>query len=232
MEPLPETLEAIKRLTRYGDTELAAELVRIGRQVSDLVPETVGLSLALNADRLTFTLVASNEMVQQMDAVQYLDDGPFVAAVDVSETIATSVEGLLDEGRWRLFAQAMALNGIESTLSLPIMRQGRAVAGVNLFASTPDAFVGHHDELARICRAWSPGAVSNADLSFSTRKDAAATPERMREQNTVDLAIGMLAEAQRMDTATAAERIRQAAERAGTTESQAAKVVIRLLSGE
>jgi len=230
MEPVPETLEAIRRLTRYGDTEVATELLRIGRQVSELVPETVGVSLGLLADRLTFTLVASNEIAQQMDAVQYLDDGPCVASVRDGSTVATSFEDLFDEDRWQLFARAMSAHGIQSSLSLPIIRHGRAVAGVNLYASTPDAFDGHHEELARICGAWAPGAVANADLSFSTRAEAAATPGRMRDQNAVDQAIGMLAESQHVDTDTSAERLRQAADRAGISESQAARLIIRLLS--
>jgi GAF domain-containing protein len=230
MEPVPETLEAIRRLTRYGDTEVATELLRIGRQVSELVPETVGVSLGLLADRLTFTLVASNEIAQQMDVVQYLDDGPCVASVHDGSTVATSFEDLLDEDRWQLFARAMSANGIQSSLSLPIIRHGRAVAGVNLYASTPDAFDGHHEGLARICGAWAPGAVANADLSFSTRAEAAATPGRMQDQNAVDQAVGMLAESQRMDLDTSAERLRQAADRAGISESQAARLIIRLLS--
>lgn len=230
MDPLPETAEAIERLTRYGDTALAAELLRIGRQAQDAVPDIVGLSIALLADQFTFTLVSSDDLAAQIDAMQYLDSGPCVEAVETNREIETDVETLLDEGRWLMFARASAEAGIQSTLSLPILRDGGVVAGVNLYASTADAFLGHHEELALICRAWAPGAVTNADLSFSSRLEAAATPARMRDQNFVDQAIGMLAEAHHLDTATAAERIEQAAVRAGISESQAAQTVIRILS--
>jgi GAF domain-containing protein len=230
MEPLPETFEAIQRLTRYGDTQMAGELVRIGRQVLEVVPEIVGVSVGLPGDRFTFTLVASGELAQGLDTAQYLDNGPCVEAMHTGETVATELGDLFDEGRWRLFARASAAAGVESSLSLPVVRDGRVIAGINLYASKPDAFVGHHDALAAICRAWAPGAVTNADLAFTTRLEAAATPDRMRDQNVVDQAIGMLAESQHVDTETAALRLREAALRAGIGEAQAAQIIIRALS--
>jgi hypothetical protein len=230
MEPLPETVAAVQRLAEYGDTDIAVELFRIGREVQEVVPEVVGVSLTLPADEFTFTLVATNEEAQQMDAAQYLDDGPCVDAIHSGDTIETDVSQLLDENKWLMFARASAANGIESTLSLPIVRKGRAIACVNLYASSPDAFVGHHEELAAVCRGWAPGAVANADLAFRTRLEAAATPQRMDDQDVVDQAIGMLAATLRMEVADAADRLRQAAVRAGITESQAAKTIIRLLS--
>jgi hypothetical protein len=129
-----------------------------------------------------------------------------------------------------MFAQASAVHGVESSLSLPIVRDGRVVAGVNLYASTADAFVGHHEELAAVCHAWAPGIVTNADLAFRTRLEAAATPQRMRDQSLVDQAIGMLAESQQLDIETAAERIRQAALCAGISESKAAQTIVRALT--
>ena len=230
MEPLPETVDAVQRLAEYGDTDIAVELFRIGREVQGVVPSIVGISLGLPADEFTFTLVASSDEVRQMDVTQYLDDGPCVEALHSGDTIETEMSQLLDEDRWRMFARATSAYGIESTLSLPVIRKGRVIACVNLYASTPDAFAGHHEELATICRGWAPGAVANADLAFRTRLEAAATPQRMRDQDIVDQAIGMLAATLDMEVTDAAERLRQAAVRAGITESQAAQTIIRLLS--
>ena len=230
MEPLPETLSAVQRLAEFGDTEVALELFRIGREVQALVPETVAISLGILADGLTFTLVASNDVGHRMDAVQYVDDGPCVHAMESGDTIETDVASLLDEGRWSLFARASSADGIESTLSVPIVRNGRVVAGVNLYASTTDAFEGHHDELAAICGGWSPGIVTNADLAFATRLEAVATPSRMQEQDLVDQAIGMLAASLDLDPDDAAERLRAAAARANITVARAAGIVVGVLS--
>jgi GAF domain-containing protein len=103
---------------------------------------------------------------------------------------------LLDEEQWRLFSQATAAAGVATALSLPIVREGRVLAGINLYAGSEDAFDGHHEELAGLAGGWAAGAVANADLSFSTRLQAAEAPPRAR--------------------------VRQAAARAGITEGQAA----------
>jgi AmiR/NasT family two-component response regulator len=101
---------------------------------------------------------------------------------------------------------------------------------LNLYGSTANAFEGHHEELAAICHGWAPGVVANADLTFATRLEAMATPERMEEQDLVDQAIGMLAASLELDAADAAERLRRAAARADLSEAKVARVVIKVLS--
>jgi hypothetical protein len=230
MEPIPETYIALKVLAEYGETELSDELLRMGRRVKEIVPELVGMSFSVHADNFTFTLVADSRLAMELDAVQYVDDGPCVAIPREGEAVQTTTEDLLDEGRWLMFARAEAAHGVESSLSLPISRNGRVVAGVNLYASTSDAFDGVVEELTEACGAWAPGVVANADLSFATRREAVATPGRVRDQQAVDTAIGLLAEAQDIHVDVAAERILDAASRAGITEAQAARAIIRVLS--
>jgi len=50
------------------------------------------------------------------------------------------------------------------------------IAGVNLYAATPNAFAGREARLADLLGAWAPGAVHNADLSFLLRPEHGATP--------------------------------------------------------
>ncbi len=229
MEPLPETRVALEHLLQWGDTGISAELSRIGREVREEVPETVGVSLALLQDGLTFTLVSDSEVAGGLDAVQYLDAGPCIAAMIDGEVVDTNVSDLLEERHWHLFAQAQAALGVRSTLSLPILGGQDVVAGVNLYASTVDAFDGKHARLARICRAWAPGVVTNADLSFLTREEARATPDRLRSQEQFDLATGMLAQLQSISVDDAADRMREAARRAGVTELQVARTLLHVL---
>src|SRR3954454_2252642 len=148
--------------------------------VRRLVPTCVGLSLGLFEDRLTFTMVASDADIAGLDSVQYLDGGPCVDSVHLQRTMAYHSADPLNEERWRLFAQASAAAGIASTLSLPIIREGRVVGTVNLYAATPHAFDRHHKELAAVTGSRAEGAVTNADLPFRTRLAAAETSEKLR----------------------------------------------------
>jgi hypothetical protein len=52
-----------------------------------------------------------------------------------------------------------------------------------------------------------------------------APPEQVTEQNEIDVAVGIIAANQQVDIATAQERLREAAARAGITEAQAARAV-------
>lgn len=231
MEPTPETSDALEQLGRYGDTAVEDSLYDMADNVQAVVPDLVGLSLGMVRDGLTFTLVSSNETAARLDAVQYLDGGPCVAAGHSGDVVTFHDGDLLDEEQWRLFSQATAAAGVAATLSMPILRHGRVYAGVNLYAGSEGAFDGHHREIADLTGAWAPGAVANADLTFSTRLEAAAAPERLRERSTVDRAVGVLVGAQGVDGAAARERLRQAAARAGITEVQAAEAVIEMLAG-
>ena len=230
MEPVPETMEAFQQLAAYGDTEPAIALLRMGRLVKQLVPECVGLSLGLLEDDLTFTLVATDQEIAALDAVQYLDGGPCVDASHDGHQRRFPSTDSTDEDRWRLFAQASAAAGIAATLSLPIVRRDQVVGSVNIYAATSEAFDGRHEQVAFACGAWAPGAVTNGDLEFRTRLEAARTPQRMRDRNDIDLAIGVISEAQGVDVDAAAVRLAQAAGQAGITEGQAARAVLGLLA--
>ena len=225
MEPVPETREVIDRMAKEGDTEVAVVLLRMGRSAQEVVPECVGLSLGLVEEGLTFTLVASSKEAAALDAVQYLDGGPCVQASHQNETVAGELTDPLDESRWLMWARASAAAGVASSLSLPILRHGRLIGGVNLYASTPDAFDAHHAELAQALDASADGAITNADLSFSSRMEAAESPSRLADQHDVDLALGIIASSQDVDIPTARLRLVQAAARAGITEAQAARAL-------
>lgn len=236
MEPLAETTEALHELARNDDTGVARTLWRLSRQVEHVVPEIVGLSVTYVEENLTFTLTATAGPVAELDAMQYLDGGPCEQAVDTGEIEAWHAGDLHqadEEERWQLFALATAAAGVASTLSLPIMRGEAVMAGINLYASSVDAFEGRHAELAEACGGWAEGAVANADLDFSTRLDAIETPERIREQTLVDQAIGALISRTGVDIEQAEHQMRHAAHRAGISDAQLAlaRAVLDLLTG-
>ena len=125
-------------------------------------------------DGLTFTLVATSEQVATIDAAQYLDGGPCVDVANGSDVLDVEIPDLLDEGRWSAFARTSAAHGVRSTLSLPIVRNGQLLGGVNLYAADSHAFEGRHEALAMALGASAVGAVADADLEFTSRARAIA----------------------------------------------------------
>ncbi len=224
-EPTPQSREAFDWLASYGSHQVEDSMERMSRQVRELVPECVAISLTVAQGELTFTMMTDSPGAALLDAMQYLAGGPCETAV-AEGSIQATVRPPTDEGAWQNFARAEAVAGIASTLSLPVMRGDRAVGGVNLYASTAHAFDGHHDELAQICGAWAEGAVTNADLSFSSRIRASTAPIRLRDRGAVDVAIGYVAAFLSIDTDDAMRRIRDAAARADVSAADFARFIL------
>jgi hypothetical protein len=226
VEFLPDTQAALDEYLSLTDPDLTETLAAMGSSATRIVPDCVGLSLCLYAEDITFTLVASSLVLAELDAMQYLDGGPCVDAVEDNRRREESVRDMLDENRWQLFARASAAAGVASTLSLPVLADGRVMGGINLYASSGDAFVGHHQELADALGASAVGAVTNADLGFHSRERAARAPGQLHDQRIIDVAVGILAAREHLDIEMARSHLLDAAARAGITVSQAAQVVV------
>ncbi len=224
-EPTPQSREAFDWLASYGSHQVEDSMERMSHRVRELVPECLAISLTVAQGELTFTMMTDRPAAALLDAMQYLAGGPCEAAV-AEGSIHATVRPPTDEGAWQIFAKAEAVAGIASTLSLPVMRDGRAVGGVNLYASTANAFDGQHEELAQVCGAWAEGAVTNADLSFTSRIRASTAPIRLRDRGAVDVAVGYVAAFQNIDTDQAMHRIRDAATRADVSAADFARFLL------
>jgi len=213
-------------LSPGASEDLAAALQSQVSRAQEIVPELVGVSLASTAEGLTFTFMASSDLVSALDAVQYLGGGPCVEAVRDGKRIDVPDADALDERQWELFAQAEAALGVKATLSLPVLTGGRVTGGVNLYASRPGAFRGRHDRLAVVFGAWSAGAVTNADLTFRTRLEAARTPERLNALDDIAKAVGVVAARQGVTTEEAKTRLEDAGRLAGIGTEYVARAIL------
>jgi GAF domain-containing protein len=228
LRPLPETQAALDELNDLSDPDVAHLLEDLGRRVSDIAPDVVGLSVGLVKDGLTFTLVSTDSRLAALDATQYLDGGPCVEAADAGIPMKATMSDPLDEDRWYLFSRAGGLVGVASTLSLPIYRGGGVVGGLNLYASTETAFEGRHEELAALLGARAAEAVTNADLSFSTRLDAVAAPGRLQDRAQIETAVGLIAAQRDLSVDEAHRHLIEAAARAGVSETVVARVIVQI----
>ena len=129
-------------------------------------------------------------------------------------------------GAWQLFSQFSAASGVASSLSLPVYRDDRLVGGVNLYASGSDSFAGRQERLVEALGGRAGEAVANADLSFSTRLDAAAAPQQMLDRIEIETATGLLAARSGADLEVAQRLLSEAAARAGVSAALVARVLV------
>jgi GAF domain-containing protein len=208
VEAIPETLEALDELDASLDqATLLNQLLATSQRARRLVPGLVGVSVASREHGLTFTIVASSD--------------------DMGHGIATP-DGLMNETTWQDFARASAAQGVHSTLTLPVMSGGEIVSTVNLYGHAAGTFNDNHQVLAEVFGAWAPGAVTNADLSFSTRAAAEQAPLHLRDAVMVDTATGILAAERNLTVHQAREQLEKASTRAGVPVVKLARVVVDL----
>src|SRR3954452_11672879 len=136
MEPIPETVEAVNELDPSADDgTLLASLSGRATRAQKVVPDLVGVSIAWLDHGLTLTLVATAPEVAVLDAVQYVGGGPCVDAAHQEQVVEADLD-VMNEERWRLFAEATAARAVRSTLTLPVSSDGRVVGTVNLYAAS------------------------------------------------------------------------------------------------
>jgi ANTAR domain len=228
MEPIAETEVALQEYLEEDDSDLDRTLREMAAAVQRIVPACTGLSLTLVHEHLTFTLVASDEPVAAIDAAQYLDGGPCVRDDTDAQVREVSIDEALDEGQWTLYARASAAHGVATSLSLAVVEGEEVIGGINLYAALPDAFAGHHDQLADAVGASARTAVADADLSFLTRRMAQQAPTRLRETRDVEVAVGLLAARYGESAQEAEGRLRTAACRAAVPIATVARVLVAL----
>ena len=229
MEFIPETLEALDELDpALDDGSLPDQLARMAAHAQAIAPDLAGMSLALRSHGITFTLVATDEDIAALDGMQYLDSGPCVEAAEQGTGIATTDGGLLDESQWHDLAVVGAAMGVRSTLTFPIMVASELVGTINMYGRSDTTFVGKHQALADTLRAWAPGAVTNADLTFSTLEQARRAPDHIRSEAVVATATGILAAARDLTVDAARRQLDAAAARAGVPLAKLARAIIDL----
>jgi GAF domain-containing protein len=223
LEFLHRTKEALDEYVSLTDPDLEGSLLTMGDSAERIVPKCVGLSFTLLDEDLTFALVAPSLPPNASEP-----RGP----QDVMRLPARTGGGpepapaLLDEDQWARMARADSAEGVASSLSLPVLDDGRVVGGITLYASSEDAFTGRHAELAAALGASAEGAVTNADLGFEARRRAEQAPRQVRDEQVVEVATGILAARLGLELGTARARIHEAAVQADVTDAQAATVVL------
>lgn len=85
------------------------------------------------------TVASSTDEARHLDEKQYeFDDGPCLTALREQHRVL--IPDLGADGRWQHYAQAIAGEGIESVLAVPIKVQDPYMAALNCYSREPAAF--------------------------------------------------------------------------------------------
>lgn len=189
-EDLALSLTALAGLLT-GDHSLEATLVRIATLAVHGIPgaQAAGLTL-LESDRPQ-TVVATDEFVRAVDDVQYgLDEGPCLTAVAESRTVVSLNLG--GDARWPHFGPQAGRLGVHSLLSVPLLIDGHAIGGLNVYAKARDSFPAGAASIGEAFAGPAAVSVANAQAFARAERLVAQLSEALHSRAEVDQAIGIV----------------------------------------
>lgn len=172
---LSERIAELARLLLEGEGT-GAGLAAVARLAAGTVGvESCGITLA--AGEGYATAAASDARAEAADQVQYdAGDGPCLTAARTGERVLAA--DLAEDDRWGSVGRAIAATGVGSSLSVPLLRDGRpAMGALNLYAGRPAAFGDREQELAGLI-----GALTSILLAAAMRRDDLARLAGQLEQ--------------------------------------------------
>jgi ANTAR domain/GAF domain len=155
------------------------------------IPGADGAGLTLLEQGQPDTLVASAEFVTEVDRIQYsLGQGPCITAAAEGHTV---VSGSLQlEKRWPRFGPRVAVLGVHSVLSLPLMGPAGALGAMNVYAHVEDAFGHRAIELGELFAVPAAISVRNAQVLAQTKRVVTRLQSALTSRSVIDQALGIV----------------------------------------
>jgi GAF domain-containing protein len=208
-------MDQSNRLPENGVVEHLQDLVLNSADVQVLLDELAALSVSTLSGSVPLlcgitlvrrkkpaTVALSEPRVLKLDEMQYgLGDGPCLTAI--REVVTIHVPDMRKERRWPAYAPAAWGEGIGSSLSVPLVLEGEANAGMNLYAAKTHAFTGEDIEAAEAYASQASKAL-RLSVRIAQLTDARTHLSAAMESRTIiDLAAGVIMAQNRCNQETA-----------------------------
>ncbi len=185
-----QSLEGLSRLAT-GRLDLEDLLTRVAEFATKAVPGSDGAGLTLIEPDRTDTVVATADIVREVDAVQYsLGEGPCISAAREGLTVRSGSLG--EDQRWPRFGPRAAGLGVHSVLSLPLISGDGVIGAMNVYARSRDAFSTEATHVGELFCAPAAIAVENAQVLAQARRLAANLQVALTSRAVIDQALGII----------------------------------------
>ncbi len=122
-----------------ADSDLDAVWTRVVRASVAEVEGAEHAGITLLEAATVSTPAATDELVREIDAIQYSTGGPCLTAA-LDQQAVVLVEDLTTDTRWPQFSASIAGLGVRSMLSFQLFTDATTIGALNLYAGIPDAF--------------------------------------------------------------------------------------------
>ena len=137
------------------------------------------------------TVACSDARARMMDELQYaFGDGPCLTAMRTGTTIY--VPDVSREHRWPEYIRAVAKQGVQSILGVPLPLEGESTAALNIYSSRPHGITGEDIARAELFGEQSAKTL-RLELRLTRLQEAKDNMEAaMKSRTTIDVAVGVI----------------------------------------
>jgi GAF domain-containing protein len=176
------------------------------------VPRAEACGLTLSRDATGVTVASTGPLAERADEGQYdVDAGPCLESMRTGTVVR--VEDMATERRWAPYPQRAAELGVRSSLSLPLVVEGRTSGALNLYATRPGVFGAEDEATAARWAEHATGALAVALRIADSDERADHLLGGLDTRTTIGQAVGLLMAQERCTAAQAFDLLRIASQR-------------------
>jgi GAF domain-containing protein len=206
-DPLATALDAVRSYVA-GREPLSETLQHVAESaITALHVDMAGLTL-LFPDGRARTAVSTSDIARTVDQAQYdADRGPCLEAFRQKRQIR--VDDTATDDRWPEFATAAQAEGVQSSLSLPLVVAGDGIGALNLYSTRLNQFTEEDAEDAQLFGDQGAVALANAQAYWEQATLAENMTNAMASRATIEQAKGVIMATAGCDPNEAFDRLRQ-----------------------
>ncbi|MGZ5415867.1 MAG: ANTAR domain-containing protein [Nocardioides sp.] len=229
-DDLSSALDSLHQLLLTAP-EVESFLHEVAVLAAGLVDPAASAGITIQYDGGLMTVASSDGLASMVDEEQYtVGQGPCLETLQTGRVV--EVKDQRTDDRWGSYAPRARARGIRSSLSLPLLVDGRAVGALNLYSE--EKVAAFEDGVAAQAKSFAGRASTALTLTLRYHEQARSArqlEETLDSRSHIDQAIGILMAEQRCDARTAFDLLRRHSQNSNRKLRAVAEEIITRVSG-
>jgi GAF domain-containing protein len=188
-------------------------------------PGTVGAGVTLVDAHGKRSKAASNQAVEQADALQYeLDEGPCLTAWRSRQLVR--IDDTITDSRWPSWSSAVSALGMRSIVSAPLVVADEAIGAIKVYSDQPANYDQLAEQVMGLFAEQAAILLANTQSLQEARHLSRQLTDALRSRDAIGRATGVLLAQGAADEGAAFTMLTETAQRSGRTVEQVARELL------
>jgi GAF domain-containing protein len=225
-EALASSLAALAQFI-VGQLTIDEALERVAAIAESAIPGAELTGVTLLSDDGPTTTACTHENAAEVDRYQYeFGDGPCLTAYRDRRVVR--VDSMGEDKRWSEFSARAWQRGVRSSLSVPLVVDGRGLGALNFYGRDERAFSPTDEETAEVFAAHASFVLANAEAYWKSRRVSEQLEDALASRAVIEQAKGVIIEQSGVSADEAFDVLRRASQRQNRKlRDVAADIVVR-----